>query len=123
MFLVIKQHISSWLYQLHASLQTYWYQISSSTPIGSWKFLRFYLGLLGIFLVIVISTPFLPIRTEGKSKLLQLGWSNLVIGAILSFLRYQQIPILGMDIWRTIQEIGIIIWITYLLIYFRTDYR
>lgn len=105
------------------SLQQYWNPATlfDLVPADTWYFMWVYVGLTGLCLLIGILLPFLKkIRPSLKQRISQLVWTNFWLGLILFFFRYQRIPILGMDIWRTAQEICLFFWIIYLFRFSRT---
>ena len=98
---------------------TNWFnQLISLTPAISWKYQWVYGGLLIVFLLVGIGLIFWKkLYPTLKHQLSAMVWFNFFLGAILFFFRYQRIPLLGMDLWRFIQEIEIVIWILLILRY------
>ncbi|MBU6389340.1 hypothetical protein KGQ71_02380 [Patescibacteria group bacterium] len=88
------------------------------TPAPIWKYQWEYVGVLGILLVLGITLLFLKkIRPALRESLSNFAWTNLVLGVIIFFFRYQQIPLLGMDLWRFLQEVEMVIWLIVILRY------
>jgi len=76
--------------------------------------------MLALFLVGGLVSLFVKRIPEGlRRRFNALCWNNLVIGLILFFFRYQRIPLLGMDIWRFVQEIVLIVWLVIIFRYWR----
>lgn len=84
--------------------------------------MKYYLVLLGLLLL--GGTISLIFRLPGRlnRQISELCWNNLWIGAVLFFFRYQHIPILGMDLWRLLQEIAIVVWFSIIILRFRQSY-
>ena len=71
-----------------------------------------YLTFLGIFLLAGLVLLFLrKIDADVRRSLLGLSWTITTTGALLFFFRYQQIPYLGMDVFRTLLEALAIVWL------------
>jgi uncharacterized membrane protein len=82
------------------------------TPGETWKFQWSYVALVSAcFIGGIILTFWKQGHPYLKSSLSRLLWSNFWLGLFLFFFRFQRIPILGMDIWRFIQEIAMIAWL------------
>jgi hypothetical protein len=113
-----------------SALQTFWNETLLAwwspsgyfiaTPAASWPFRWVYAGIVIALLVAGIVLLFLRIRPILKGKLLSFFWTNALIGLVLYFFRDQRIPFLGMDIWRLLHEIGMIVWINNIIWYSRT---
>ena len=96
----------------------------ATIPPEHWKYEIGYLVMLGVFLALAIALIFMKkVRTSLKDRLYSFLWTNIILGLILFFFRVQQIPLLGMDIWRFIQEIAIVIWIALIVRFYRKVYR
>ena len=92
----------------------------SMTPPQTWVFEKGYVIMLALFLVGGLVSLFVKRIPEGlRRRFNALCWNNLVIGLILFFFRYQRIPLLGMDIWRFVQEIVLIVWLVIIFRYWR----
>lgn len=81
------------------------------TPSSPWTFEKEYIGLIGVLTLAAIVLSFWKLPERLRGPLLQLSWGNAVTGLILLFCRTQEIPFLGMDLWRFIQEVAIVIWL------------
>jgi hypothetical protein len=99
-----------------------WFNLSTllaTNPPAQWNFMWAYLVFLGICflgtILCLVIRFYLPLRT----RLTNLFLTNVVLGAILFFFRYQQVPLLGMDILRTLQEIGFVIWLIIIVSHIR----
>jgi len=92
----------------------------SFLPPVDWHFKWVYAGLIYACFAGAIIINFFRIHPFIKERLAKFLWTNALIGGLLFFFRYQRIPFLGMDIWRTIQEISIVIWI-YSIVHYRKN--
>ena len=89
----------------------------NGTPPATWPFekadLVVVIGLLVLGLV-----AFIPRIPSGlRSRLLSFAWYNFPIAGILFLTRWQAIPVLGMDLWRLVQEIIMIVWLVSIVQY------
>lgn len=78
-----------------------------------------YTGLILFCLIGGISLFFWRLRPGLRGRLSSLFWTNAIIGLILFFFRFERIPLLGMDLWRFLQEFAIVIWSFFILRYWR----
>jgi hypothetical protein len=94
-------------------------------PPLQWHHMWYYIAFLGICLVGLLSLLIFRkyIRANLINRLSSLFLTNLVLGGILYFFRIQQIPILGMDVWRFFQECATVIWIFSIVRFYLRDYR
>ena len=95
----------------------------ATNPGMEWKFRWIYVGLIGLMLLVGIVVAFLKIHPELKRRISNLAWTNVFLGVVLYFVRDQRIPVLGMDLWRFMQEIGIVVWVNAIAWYARTGLR
>ena len=102
------QHIQSWF-----NFDT----LLSATPPQEWPYKNVYIGFIAFCLlgaiVVLIWRSLYPVLRE---RLGLLFWTNVILGPILYFFRFQQIPVLGMDFIRTIQEIAFAIWLIVIIL-------
>lgn len=82
-----------------------------------------YVGFIGLCWLVGIGGNFLPIHRSLKSRILSLAWTNAILGIFLFFFRFEGIPLLGMDIWRLLQEILTVVWIISIIRYSRTHLK
>lgn len=82
-----------------------------------------YVGFAGVQAVGIPLTYFLPIHASLKARIYQLFWTNVILSPILFFFRFEGVPLFGMDVWRTLQELATVIWIGYIVYYVRTGLR
>ena len=98
---------------LHWKLWQFWapQDLLNTVPPPLWPWMPEYLAVLILLLIGAVLS--LAVRMPGRlnERLGALCWNNLWLGALLFFFRYQHVPILGMDIWRFLQELVIIIWL------------
>lgn len=86
-----------------------------------WYFLATVIAsLLGIIVILFLKKRARPSLTTRISNLL---WTYLIAGSLLFFVRQQQIPLLGMDLWRFLFELAIIVWIVSIVRFYRTGYK
>lgn len=81
------------------------------TPPDLWRFRDLYLFFIAFCLIAALALSFLRIPRSLKEKLSPFFWTNTILGFILFFFRYAQVPLFGMDIWRFLQELGIVTWL------------
>ena len=117
-FLAVKTGIIHW------KLWTYWSptELLNTVPPSLWLWMPYFLALLALLLIGALLSLALRLPSTLNHRLGSLFWNNLWIGILLFFFRYQHVPILGMDIWRLVQEIAIVIWIFIIVISFRRNY-
>jgi hypothetical protein len=89
------------------------------TPPVLWPLQRAYLAFVTLSIIVALVLLFLPVHTASKQRLGTLLWTNGAIGIVLFFFRYQQIPLLGMNLWRLIQEIVFVAWLLFILRFMR----
>lgn len=89
-------------------------------PADQWSLKWWYVGFVGACFVLAIVTAFLRIRPSLKNRLQSLFWTNVILGLLLYFFRVQQIPYLGMDLLRFLQELGFIFWLNSVIWFSRT---
>ena len=65
---------------------------------------------------------FLHVNEGLKQRLSPLLWTNFWLGIFLFFFRWQSIPLIGMDLWRFLQEVAIIVWVLVVVFYRRKQY-
>jgi len=114
---VFWSHIADWF---AAHVGPYWSPagLFSMTPPAVWTFQWVYVGIIGACVVGGIAMLFAKkLRPGLRERISSFCWNNVVIGVILFFFRYQQIPLLGMDLWRFIQEIGMVVWLFFIYQY------
>jgi hypothetical protein len=92
---------------------------------GDWKYMWAFLAtivvsFLGILLVFVLKKR---VRPSLRTRINSLLWTYLPVSGILFFVRQQQIPLLGMDLWRFLFELAIVVWIVSIIRFYRTAYR
>ena len=99
--------VSTWLQQLVAM-----------NPSPVWKYQWVYVGVLSILLVLGVGLLFIKKgRPALREQLANFAWVNLGFGIIIFFFRYQRIPLLGMDLWRLLQEGEMLVWLLLILRY------
>lgn len=79
------------------------------TPSASWKLEWAYVALIGTCLLLAIVISFWKFTPSIRYSLLNILWGHSVAGAFLFFFRDQRLPYLGMDVWRLIQEIILVV--------------
>lgn len=103
--------------QLHAffteTLPSWWSPsgLIQVNPGPVWHFRWEYVGLIALCLVVALVSIFLKIRPSLKARIQAFAWTNVIIGVLLYFFRDQQIPYIGMDLLRFLQELGMVFWI------------
>lgn len=93
-----------------------------TTPPPHWQYYWAYVALVIGCLLLGVIVGFSKIHPQIKSRLLVLLWVNGILGLLLWWVRLLQIPIIGMDLWRFLQELGIVIWILWIVFYVRRHY-
>lgn len=90
-------------------------------PPFAWELRPLYFSFLVALLVIGLVTPFLYkwLRDEVRKPIVSVAWTNFCIGFVLYFLRDSRVPVLGMDIWRLVQYIGLGIWLIFYIRHLR----
>jgi len=88
----------------------------SVQPKLTWPDFYLYLGYCAIFLIglIILLILHKRIKPSLRDQLASVCWTNLGLGVVLFFFRQQAIPLLGMDLWRFIQECATVIWIFFI---------
>ena len=109
---------------LHWPLWTYWNpaELLNSVPPALWPWMREYIALIAILLIGALISVFVRLPGKLNDRFGTLCWNNVWIGGLLYFFRYQHVPILGMDIWRLLQEVAIVIWLYVIVNHFRRTY-
>jgi len=92
-------------------LHTWFSGLFAINPPVAWPYQWVYLALVIACFIGGIILAFWKTNYSFKQPLSSLLWTNFWIGIFLFFFRYQAIQILGMDIWRFIQEVAIVIWL------------
>lgn len=82
-----------------------------------------YIGMTGAFALLGIILLFLKLHPALKSQISGFLWTQVATAIFLYFFRTQQIPYLGMDMLRVLQEFSIVAWIGYLVWYFFVPYK
>jgi len=90
-----------------------------------WNDMAYYLVYSGIFLVGLIILVLLRKRIQPnlRDQLGSVCWTNLGLSLVLFFFREQSIPLLGMDLWRFLQECATVIWIFFIVRFYLKTYR
>jgi hypothetical protein len=103
----------------HLPIWNWWNpaQFLLATPPAAWLFEKADLALVIILFVIAIVALVPRIPSGLRSRLLSFGWYNFLIAGILFLTRWQRIPVLGMDLWRFLHEIIMIIWVITIIRY------
>jgi hypothetical protein len=117
-FSTVTTHIDSW------KVWEYWQptNLLATAPNPSWPWMWWFVGLIGLCLAAGLASLFIRFHDRLRHRLSTLFLNNVWIGAILFFLRYERLPILGMDLWRLIQEITLFVWLALITRDFRRDY-
>ena len=95
----------------------------SFLPPEQWNFEKVYFGFLALNLLVAIAIFFVRLHPALKERVSQLCWTMFIVGSILSFFRLQRIPLLGMDLWRTILEVVGLVWVILIIRYFNTGHK
>ncbi|MEI6477372.1 MAG: hypothetical protein WCO52_00025 [bacterium] len=109
---------------LTSSALAHWFKnsdILQITPRLPWKLMWGYVGFVAVCWVGGIAISFLKVHPQLKERIATFFWTNAILGVFLFFFRFQYLPILGMDAIRLIQEISAVVWIGFLIRYWRTD--
>lgn len=86
-----------------------------TTPSSEWKFQWSYVALIAACFIGAVILTFWRGDQQLSRPIAQVLWNNVWVGPILFFFRYQEIPVLGMDLWRFIQEVAIVAWLVVIL--------
>ena len=113
LFMSISSRFHTWV-----ATSTLFYGTPPAIWPGQYAYAAF-LAVCGVAAIVLLLVRFYPPVQERLSTLL---WTNLFLGLLLYFLRVQQIPALGMDFWRYIQEISFVIWLGVILNFARIQY-
>jgi hypothetical protein len=110
-------HLTTWV--SHFGLWKWWNPADFllATPPTSWSFKWIDLGLVIALFVLGLIALSPRIHESLRNRLLAFSWYNFFIAGILFLTRWAGIPVLGMDLWRFIQEIVMIIWIVFIIRY------
>jgi hypothetical protein len=92
-------------------------------PTGIWHFQYAYAALTLACFVIALVVVFLKINPKLKARINGLLITNGFIGLVLYFSRTQELPVLGMDGLRFLQEISIVFWANSIIFYSRTHLK
>ena len=76
--------------------------------------MKAYEVLLIIFFLGGIITLFRPKYEPVRERFSVFFWTNAILGLILFFFRYQDIPLLGMDFFRFTLEVTAAIWLFFI---------
>jgi hypothetical protein len=100
-------------------------ELFQSRPSFVWELKPLYMVFLAILLLAGIVTPFLKkwLRDEVRKPIVQTAWTHFFIGIVLFYLRDSRVPVLGMDIWRVIQYIALIVWFVLYVTHLRTTVK
>lgn len=109
----------------HTTLPTWWSPagLIEITPLHAWVFRWWYVGLIALCLIVAVASSFLRLRQSLRVRIQNLAWTNVFIGVVLYFSRDQQLPYLGMDILRLLQEVCLVVWINATIWFYRTSYQ
>jgi hypothetical protein len=88
-------------------------------PPNSWELMWGYVAFLVLSLIVFILmlVPALKLHETLKSRFKLWGITQVIIGALLFFFRFYQIPYLGMDLWRMILEVTALAWLISIAVY------
>jgi hypothetical protein len=105
----------------HINWQPLWqpHNLLLVTPPAQWPLMGGYVGFIGSTILIIIVLLVLGKRGNPNLKRRIRNWAitQLLIGGILFFFRYYRVPYLGMDIFRTIQELLALVWLGFIVVY------
>lgn len=105
-------------------VRTWAKQLIQTTPPAPWNFEWLYLVLLAILLIGGIVMLFLRrMHPPLRERWMSFFWANLLIGAVLYFMRDQRIPYLGTNILRVAHELFMIFWLNSIIWYRRTGFK
>lgn len=77
-----------------------------------------YVGVIAACLVAALFLSFWKRIDEGlRNRLLNFFWTQVFLGGFIFFCRYQQIPYLGSNILRFLQEVSMVVWLGFILTY------
>jgi hypothetical protein len=102
--------LTNWFSGLSAEEIFSFKNLTSMTPPFEWKFMWIYASLLIFFWIGSIVSTFIKVHPSLKSRLSAFFWTYALLGSLLFVFRYFGIPLLGMDLWRTILEISAVVW-------------
>jgi len=107
--------MSNFFSSLQAHLQSLFYL----QPVGVWTYQWWYFGFIVLSLIVAIAPLFFKkfIHETLRNRLINWGWTQVLIGLVLGFARYYFIPYLGMDALRTLQELSAYAWMIFILRY------
>jgi hypothetical protein len=101
---------------IFSSINHYWSfaGLFEYRPTLLWPLQWWYVGLMGLLLVVLVSSLLLrkQMIPALRGLLISVSLTNLLWGAVLYFFRVQHIPLLGMDLWRFVQELGLVIYLS-----------
>jgi hypothetical protein len=106
-------HVNEWLSLSGLFALTppaYWY--------GEFSYEVFVIGS-GVVAIVLL---FVRAHRAILDRLSPLLWTNFILGLFLLFFRLQLVPLLGMDLFRTLQEIGFAIWLAVIVRHALVEY-
>lgn len=92
-------------------------QFANYRPPREWTLVRADQAFIIILVVTGSVLLFTRFDSRVRDRLLSFCWVNASIAALLFALRWWQVPLLGMDIWRFIHEVVTAIWLGRILRY------
>lgn len=95
-----------------------------TTPPIQWHYMWFYVGFAILYLLLGIWFLFRRgIYPPYRGLLLNFFWTNAILSGILFFMRYERVPLLGMDFLRTLHIASILVWVAFIGYYRLTAYN
>jgi|GEM_PF-6353928 len=107
------------MHAFFSSLSTHFQSLFYLQPVAAWNYQWWYLAFIVLSLIVALAPLFLKkfIHQTLRNRLINWGWTQVLIGLVLGFSRYYDLPYLGMDALRTLQELSAYIWIIFILKY------
>lgn len=94
-----------------------WSRLLDPAPVGDWKFIWWTVGVCGAAIILAIVRAFWPGDLVLKHRTEAWLWTLGILGLILTFFRWQQIPYFSSRILWSALLIWLLIWGTLIIIY------
>lgn len=85
----------------------------NTVPPVEWPLMWFYIGFNVLLLAIAIASlfPWKFLRPATQARISSLAWTNIFISLVILPFRLGGVPLLGMDLWRVLQEVSAVLWV------------
>lgn len=92
------------------------------TPPLTWAWQWYYIAFLVFCALLLTAAYYSRLPALLAKPLRRIAFNNLWIGLLLLFFRLERVPVLGMDVWRIIQECAIVTLLVLTFLHFRKNH-